>query len=133
MANLSNFLCKDSKAYKELEKDLSSIQKDIIALRKLSRKIQKQQDVLIDEYASTKMIGKCYKFHKNDYIKYIHILGCEDIDGDLHIVYERKYQGCINKIDTFKTSTKLLKIMFINVDEITYDEYNNILIPNKNE
>ena len=135
MGTLSEIMCKESKAYKELNKDFKSVMKDIKALKQLLTNIRKKQNELIDEYAKTKMIGKCYKFPKDGYIKYIHILGHEIVDGKPHIVYERKYQGRINNIDTIKTSTDLLDIMFINVEEITREEYDKIIItiPNKNE
>ena len=128
-------MCKESKAYNELDKDFKSVMKDIKALKQLSTNIRKKQNELIDEYAKTKMIGKCYKFPKDGYIKYMHILGHEIVDGKPHIVYERKYQGRVNKIDTIKTATDLLDLMFINVEEITREEYDKIIItiPNKNE
>lgn len=135
MGTLSEIMCKESKAYNELDKDFKSVTKDIKALKQLSTNIRKKQNELIDEYAKSKMIGKCYKFPKDGYIKYIHILGHEIVDGKPHIVYERKYQGRINKIDIIKTATDLLDIMFINVEEITREEYDKIIItiPNKNE
>lgn len=135
MTKLSEIMCKESKAYNELDKDFKSVTKDIKALKQLLTNIRKKQNELIDEYAKSKMIGKCYKFPKDGYIKYIHILGHEIVDGKPHIVYERKYQGRINKIDIIKTATDLLDIMFINVEEITREEYDKIIItiPNKNE
>jgi YidC/Oxa1 family membrane protein insertase len=72
-------------------------------------------------------------YTKDGYIKYIHILGHEIVDGKPHIVYERKYQGKINNVDTIKTSTDLLDLMFINVEEITRDEYDNIIITKVNK
>ena len=128
MTKLSEIMCKESKAYNELDKDFKSIMKDIKALKQLSTNIRKKQNELIDEYAKSKMIGKCYKFPKDGYVKYIHILGHEIVDGKPHIVYERKYQGRINNVDTIKTSTDLLDLMFINVEEIVREEYDSIII-----
>lgn len=133
METLSEIMCKESKAYKELNKDFKSVMKDIKALKQLLTNIRKKQNELIDEYAKSKMIGKCYKFPKDGYIKYIHILGHEIVDGKPHIVYERKYQGKINNVDTIKTSTDLLDLMFINVEEITRDEYDNVIITKVNK
>lgn len=133
MGTLSEIMCKESKAYNELNKDFKSVMTDIKALKQLLTNIRKKQNELIDEYAKSKMIGKCYKFPKDDYIKYIHILGHEIVDGKPHIVYERKYQGKINNVDTIKTSTDLLDLMFINVEEITRDEYDNVIITKVNK
>ena len=128
MGTLSEIMCKESKAYNELDKDFKSVMKDIKALKQLSTNIRKKQNELIDEYAKTKMIGKCYKFPKDGYIKYMHILGHEIVDGKPHIVYERKYQGRVNKIDTIKTATDLLDLMFLDVEEISREEYDSIII-----
>lgn len=143
MTTLSKIMCKESKAYNELDKDFKSVMKDIKALKQLSSNIRKKQNELIDEYAKTKMIGKCYKFPKDGYTKYIHVLGYENAENKPHIVYERKYQGRFNEVflyppknvDTIKTSIDLLEIMFIDVEEITREEYDKIIItiPNKNE
>ena len=128
MTKLSEIMCKESKAYNELDKDFKSIMKDIKALKQLSTNIRKKQNELIDEYAKSKMIGKCYKFPKDGYIKYMHILGHEIVDGKPHIVYERKYQGRVNKIDVIKTATDLLDLMFLDVEEIPREEYDSIII-----
>ena len=128
MTKLSEIMCKESKAYNELDKDFKSVMKDIKALKQLSTNIRKKQNELIDGYAKTKMIGKCYKFPKDGYIKYMHILGHEIVDGKPHIVYERKYQGRVNKIDTIKTATDLLDLMFLDVEEISREEYDSIII-----
>lgn len=128
MTKLSEIMCKESKAYNELDKDFKSIMKDIKALKQLLTNIRKKQNELIDEYAKSKMIGKCYKFPKDGYIKYMHILGHEIVDGKPHIVYERKYQGRVNKIDMIKTATDLLDLMFLDVEEISREEYDSIII-----
>ena len=128
MTTLSEIMCKESKAYNDLDKDFKSVMKDIKALKQLTKTIRNKQNELIDEYAKSKMIGKCYKFPKDGYIKYIHILGHEIVDGKPHIVYERKYQGRINNVDTIKTSTDLLDLMFTNVEEIAREEYDSIII-----
>lgn len=128
MGTLSEIICKESKAYNELDKDFKSVMKDIKALKQLSTNIRKKQSELIDEYAKSKMIGKCYKFPKDGYIKYIHILSHEIVDEKPHIVYERKYQGRVNKIDTIKTATDLLDLMFLDVEEISREEYDSIII-----
>ena len=128
MGTLSEIMCKESKAYKELNKEFKSVMRDIKALKQLLTNIRKKQNELIDEYAKSKMIGKCYKFPKDGYIKYIHILGHEIVDGKPHIVYERKYQGRVNKIDIIKTATELLDLMFLNVEEISREEYDSIII-----
>ena len=128
MGTLSEIMCKESKAYNELDKDFKSVMKDIKALKQLSTNIRKKQNELIDEYAKTKMIGKCYKFPKDGYIKYMHILGHEIVDEKPHIVYERKYQGRVNKIDIIKTATDLLDLMFLDVEEISREEYDSIII-----
>lgn len=128
MTTLSEIMCKESKAYNDLDKDFKSVMKDIKALKQLTKTIRNKQNELIDEYAKSKMIGKCYKFPKDGYTKYIHVLGYENVENKPHIVYERKYQGRINNIDTIKTSTDLLDIMFINVEEITREEYDSIII-----
>ena len=128
MTKLSEIMCKESKAYNKLDKDFKSVMKDIKALKQLSTNIRKKQNELIDEYAKSKMIGKCYKFPKDGYIKYMHILGHEIVDGKPHIVYERKYQGRVNKIDIIKTATDLLDLMFLNVEEISREEYDSIII-----
>jgi hypothetical protein len=128
MGTLSEIMCKESKAYNKLNKDFKSVMKDIKALKQLSTNIRKKQNELIDEYAKSKMIGKCYKFPKDGYIKYMHILGHEIVDGKPHIVYERKYQGRVNKIDMIKTATDLLDLMFLDVEEISREEYDSIII-----
>lgn len=132
---LNDILCKESKKYNSLNKDFKQLMKDIKALKELTKNIREKQKEYINEYAKSKMIGKCYKFIKDGYIKYIHIVGYEMIEDKPHIVYERKYQGRINNIDTIKTSTDLLDIMFINVEEITRDEYDTVIIKkiDKNE
>jgi hypothetical protein len=128
MAKLSEIMCKESKDYNELDKDFKSVMKDIKALKQLSTNIRKKQNELINEYAKSKMIDKCYKFPKDGYIKYIHILGYEIVDEKPHIVYERKYQGRVNKIDIIKTATDLLDLMFLDVEEISREEYDSIII-----
>lgn len=128
MGTLSEIMCKESKAYNELNKDFKSVMKDIKALKQLLTNIRKKQNELIDEYAKSKMIRKCYKFPKDGYIKYMHILGHEIVDGKPHIVYERKYQGRVNKIDVIKTATDLLDLMFLDVEEISREEYDSIII-----
>lgn len=135
MTTLSEIMCKESITYDDLNKDFKSIMKDIKALKQLLTTIRQKQNECIDEYAKSKMIDKCYKFPKDGYTKYIHILGHEIVDGKPHIVYERKYQGRVNKIDTIKTSTDLLDLMFINFEEISREEYDNVIFTkvNKNE
>lgn len=131
MTTLSEILCKANKKYKDLNNDFKSIMKDIKALKELTKKIRKEQLELIDEYAKTKMIGKCYKFSRDGYAKYIYVLDYEIVDDTPCIIYERKYQGRINDVEIIKTNVSLLDIMFINVEEIDIDEYNSIVIEKK--
>lgn len=131
MTTLSEILCNANKKYKDLNNDFKSIMKDIKALKELTKKIRKEQLELIDEYAKTKMIGKCYKFPRDGYAKYIHVLDYEIVDDTPCIIYERKYQGRINDVEIIKTNVSLLDIMFINVEEIDIDEYNSIVIEKK--
>ena len=128
MTKLSEIMCKESKAYKELNKDFKSVMRDIKALKQLLTNIRKKQNELIDEYAKSKMIGKCYKFPKDGYVKYIHVLDYKIVDDTPYIIYERKYQGKINNVDTIKTSTDLLDLMFLDVEEISREEYDSIII-----
>lgn len=131
MVTLSEIMCKEFKAYNELNKDFKSVMKDIKALKQLLTNIRKKQIELIDEYAKSKMIGKCYKFPRDGYAKYIHVLDYEIVDDTPCIIYERKYQGRINNVEIIKTNVSLLDIMFINVEEIDIDEYNSIVIEKK--
>lgn len=131
MGTLSEIMCKESKAYNELNKDFKSVMTDIKVLKQLLTNIRKKQNELIDEYAKSKMIGKCYKFPRDGYAKYIHVLDYEIVDDTPCIIYERKYQGRINDVEIIKTNVSLLDIMFINVEEIDIDEYNSIVIEKK--
>lgn len=130
MTTLSDILQKQNHEFKELHDDYCRLLRDITAMKKLSYDIMNQQNEMIAKYVKDCMIGKCYKFQKDGYIKYLHLLEFKT-DENTHkdiLISERKCIGNVNKKDIICTDAMLLNLLFINYEEITEEEYNSILI-----